>query len=197
MLRKIGLGLVLVVVAFLALVATRPAEFRIERSATIAAPADVVFAQLNDLHRWRLWEPFEREDPGMRLTYGGAPAGVGASYHFVGPKLGEGRMTVTESAPNERVAVRAEFIKPMAATNRIEFTLRPVPEGVLVTWAMSGRNSFLAKAFSVFVDMDEMVGGKFEQGLVDLKRVSEEEAHARAGATQPAPAPARVVGAAD
>lgn len=200
MLKKIGLGVVLIVVAFLAVVATRPAEFHIERSATVAAPAEVVFAQLNDLHQWSRWNPFEREDPGMKIEYSGAPSGVGASYHYVGPKMGEGRMTLTESTPNERVAVRAEFLKPMSATNLVEFTVKPAPGGVAVTWAMSGRNPFVWKAISVFLDMDEMVGGEFEKGLVELKRVSEEEegqrraaAAARAQAVAPAAARARTV----
>ncbi|HET9982146.1 MAG TPA: SRPBCC family protein [Longimicrobiales bacterium] len=198
MLKKIGVGVVLIVVAFLAVVATRPAEFHIERSATVAAPAEVVFAQLNDLHRWSRWNPFEREDPGMKITYSGTPSGVGASYHYVGPKMGEGRMTLTESTPNERIAVRAEFVKPMPATNLIEFTVKPAPGGVAVTWGMSGRNSFVAKAISIFLNMDEMVGGEFEKGLAELKRVSEEEAQRRAAAARAqavapvsAPAPAR------
>jgi hypothetical protein len=54
--------------------------------------------------------------------------------------------------------------------------LRPAPGGVTVTWAMSGRNPFLGKAISLFINMDRMVGGQFEKGLADLKQLTEAEA---------------------
>ena len=183
MLAKIGLGLIALVAVLLVVIATRPAAFRIQRTATIAAPAGVVYAQLDDFHRWARWNPFEKGDTEMRKTYAGQ-GGVGASYHYVSPSAGEGRMTFTELAPGERVAVRAEFIKPFAATHQVEFTLRPAPGGVSVTWAMSGNNNFLGKAFSLFVNMDRMVGGQFEKGLADLKGLSEAEAR-QVAAAQP------------
>jgi uncharacterized protein YndB with AHSA1/START domain len=185
MLAKTGIGIVVLAVVLAVVVATRPGAFRIQRTATIAAPAEVVFAQLDDLHRWSRWNPFEQGDPTIRITHSGAPSGVGAAYHFAGKKAGEGRMTVTETTPNQRVAVRAEFIRPMAATHQVEFTLQPVAEGVAVTWAMSGKNSFVGKAVSLVMNMDRMVGGEFEKGLAGLKRVSEAEARA---ASRPRPA---------
>jgi hypothetical protein len=177
MLVKLAIGAAAVVAVLALVIATRPAAFRVQRTAVIAAPAGVVFAQLDDLHRWGRWNPFERSDPTIRLTFSGAPSGVGASYHFVGEKMGEGRMTLAEVRPNERVAVRGEFIKPFAGTHDIEFTLKPAAGGVAVTWAISGRNRFVGKAISLFIGTDRMIGGPFEQGLADLKRVAEDEAH--------------------
>jgi uncharacterized protein YndB with AHSA1/START domain len=189
MLARIGMAAAAALVILLIVIATRPAAFRIQRSATIAAPAEVVFAQIDDLHRWERWNPFEKGDTEMRKTFEGAPAGVGSSYHYAGGRSGEGRMTLTQVEPHRRIAIRAEFIKPMAATNDIEFTLRPAPGGVSLTWAMSGNNGFLGKAISLFVNMDRMVGGQFEQGLAELKRLSETEA--RQAAAQPAAGGAR------
>ncbi|HSU14344.1 SRPBCC family protein [Longimicrobium sp.] len=176
MLAKIAIGLAAVLAVLAIVVATRPDAFLIQRTATIAAPAEVVYAQLDDLHRWGQWNPFEKSDPGIRLAFAGPASGVGSSYHFVGKRAGEGRMTISGVRPNERVTVRADFIKPMAATHQIEFTLKPAPGGVAVTWAMSGRNGFLGKAVSLVMNMDRMVGGEFEKGLADLKRVSEAQA---------------------
>lgn len=176
MLAKIGLGVLALVTLLLIVIVTQPPTFHVERSTTIEAPPEVVFAQINDLHQWSNWNPFEKVDPTIKMTYEGLSSGVGASYHYVGGQMGEGRMTITGVRPNERVAVKAEFIKPMAAVNDIEFTLEPAGEGVTVTWAMSGDNTFIGKAISLFIDMDEMVGTEFEKGLVDLKRLSEEEA---------------------
>ena len=87
----------MIVVALVVVVATRPSGFRIVRTATMAAPAPAVFAQVNDFHRWEAWSPWAKRDPGMKQTYEGAQAGTGAVYTWSGNKeVGEGRMTVVE-----------------------------------------------------------------------------------------------------
>src|SRR5580765_3883302 len=60
-----------VIALFVIIVALQPADFRITRTATIAAPAPVVFAQVNDFHNWRAWSPWEHLDPAMKRTYEG------------------------------------------------------------------------------------------------------------------------------
>src|SRR5688572_18237492 len=97
-LTYILIAVAVVVVGFVIVVAMQPADFRIERSATVAAPPHAVFEQVNDLHRWTAWSPWEKLDPAMKRTYEGAPAGAGASYSWSGNKqVGEGRMTITDS----------------------------------------------------------------------------------------------------
>jgi hypothetical protein len=169
MLKKIALALVLILVGLAVFVATRPAEFRIVRSRTVAAPPDVVHAYVNDLHKWPEWSPWEKLDPAMKREYSGAPAGPGAAYHWSGnDDVGEGRMTITDSRPPQSVTIRLEFLKPFAATNTTQFDFAPSGSGTNVTWAMTGHNNFMAKAFSAFMDMDEMVGADFEKGLAGL-----------------------------
>ena len=167
-----------VLAVLLVVVASRPADFRIAReSAAIAAPPEVVFAQLNDFHRWSKWSPWEKLDPAMKKTFSGADAGAGAVYAWDGNKqAGAGRMTLTDSKPAERIAIKLEFFKPFAAQNDTEFLLEKAPAGVQVKWAMSGQRNFGMKAASLFMDLDKLVGGDFERGLAELKRVSEEEA---------------------
>src|SRR5687767_1982965 len=52
MLKKILLGIAVVLVVFSIVVAMQPAAFQVVRNTTIAAPPAVVFAEVNDLHRW-------------------------------------------------------------------------------------------------------------------------------------------------
>jgi uncharacterized protein YndB with AHSA1/START domain len=155
-------------------ISRRPSDFRIERSKTIAAPPSAVFARLNDLHAWEAWSPWAELDPEMRTTYEGPASGVGARYSWTGnKKVGEGRVEITESRPNDLVQLRLEFLKPFKATNTTEFQLFPEEDGTRVSWTMTGRNNFVAKAFGVFVSMDEMVGKDFEKGLDRMKEVVE------------------------
>jgi len=174
MLTKILIALAVIGVVLVIVVATRPSEFRVARTATIAAPAPAVFAHVNDFHKWEAWNPWAKLDPAMKQTYEGAPAGIGAIYTWAGNhEVGEGRMTLTESRPNDLIRIRLEFLKPFKATNVGEFTFRPEGNQTAVTWSMTGQNNFMAKALHLFMNMDRMVGGQFEKGLAQMKSVVE------------------------
>ena len=73
MLKKVLLALVIIVLAFVGFVALQPAEFRVTRSATVAAPPAAVFAQVNDFHNWQAWSPWAKLDPAAKSTFSGAP----------------------------------------------------------------------------------------------------------------------------
>lgn len=156
-------------------VATRPPAFHVERSITIAAPPESAFARVNDLHAWGAWSPYEQKDPQMKRTWDGSPSGTGAVYAWAGNgEVGEGRMTIVQSDAPSRIAIKLEFFRPFAATNTATFTFVPTPEGTRVTWAMDGRKNFVAKALHLVMNMDTMVGGDFEKGLVALKTLAED-----------------------
>lgn len=174
MLGYILAGAVIVIVIFLIIVALQPSEYRVVRSASIAAPPAAVFANVNELKKWEAWNPWGKIDPNMKLTYDGPPAGVGASYAWVGNReVGEGKATITESKPSESVRLKLEFFKPMAGVSDTLFTFKSQGNQTEVTWDMTGKNNFIGKAFCLFVSMDKMIGGQFEKGLADMKVVVE------------------------
>jgi len=174
MIKKILIGLAVVLVVLVVIIALQPSHYRVERSATMNAPAAVVFAQVNDFHKWNAWSPWAKIDPAMKQTFEGAPAGTGAVYAWAGNKdVGEGRMTITDSHPSDLIKIKLEFIKPFAATNATDFTFKPQGDQTAVTWTMSGDNNFIGKTFSLFMNMDKMIGGDFEKGLAQMKSVAE------------------------
>jgi uncharacterized protein YndB with AHSA1/START domain len=176
--KKILIVLSVIIVAFLILVATRPMDFRVARTTAIAAPTPIVFAQVNELKKWEAWSPWAKLDPNAKSSYEGPPAGVGAVFGWSGNKnVGEGRMTITESKRNELVRFRLDFEKPMKGTSTAEFTFETEGNQTAVTWSMFGKKNFMAKAMSLFMDCDKMVGGQFEQGLAAMKSVAEAEAN--------------------
>src|SRR5213594_4077960 len=143
MLIKILVALAVIVLGFVGVVAMRPSEYRVARTATIAAPAPAVFAQVNDFHKWEAWSPWAKLDPAMKQAYEGALAGNGAVYTWSGnSEVGEGRMTITDSHPNDSIKIKLEFIKPFAATNATDFTFTPQANQTNVKWTMSGDNNF-------------------------------------------------------
>ena len=165
---------VVLVIAFVCIVALQPTHYHVERSATVNAPAPVVFAQVNDFHKWEAWSPWAKLDPSMKQNFEGAPAGNGAIYSWAGnSQVGEGRMTITDSHPSDLIKIKLEFIKPWTATNATNFTFTPQGNQTAVKWTMDGDNNFIGKAFGLFMNMDKMIGGDFEKGLAQMKSVAE------------------------
>ena len=178
MIKKILLGIVVMVVVLLAvvlvLVLRQPTHYTVERSTTINAPAPVVYGLVNDFHKWGSWSPWAGLDAHMKQNFEGAPSGNGAMYSWSGnSQVGEGRMTIVESRPTDLVKIKLEFIKPFAATNATEFSFTQSGNQTNVKWTMSGDNNFIGKAFSLFMNMDKMIGNDFEKGLAQMKQAAE------------------------
>lgn len=161
------------IVGVLAYAATRPDDFRVQRSATIKAPPEKIFPFINDFRRWTVWSPFEKIDPEMKRTYGATAAGPGATYAWDGNKnIGSGSMTMVDSSPS-KVIIKLDFLRPFEAHNIAEFTLVPAGDSTSVTWSMLGPVPYFAKIIHMFMNMDRMVGGQFAAGLADLKAAAE------------------------
>lgn len=181
MVRKILVGVGVLVGLLVAIVATRASTFHVERSMTIAAPATVPFSYVENFRAWSAWSPYDKLDPEMKRTYAGPASGVGATYSWAGnAKAGSGTMTVLENDAPSRIVLRLEFTAPFQATNTATFSFTPVPEGTKVTWAMDGKNSFFGKAAGLVMNMDTLIGTDFETGLANLKSISEKAAGAHA-----------------
>jgi hypothetical protein len=178
MLVKILIGVAGVLVLFAAVAPTRPSAYHVERKLEVAAPADLVFGVLNDLHQFAgvlvlFGSPLETRDPNMQKTFEGPAAGVGQSFAWSGKEAGKGKMTIEESVPGQKVGMKLEFVKPMASTATCVLTLSGTPTGSFVTWSMDGNHNFIGKAFGMFMDMDNMLGTDIEKGLAQLKTVAE------------------------
>ena len=162
------------IVGILAVAATRPDDFRVQRSASIKAPPDKIFPFINDFRQWPVWSPFEKIDPDMKRTYGPVTAGKGATYGWDGNKnIGSGSMEILDAPAPQRVTIKLDFTRPFEAHNIAEFTLAPAGDTTNVTWSMHGPVPYFGKIIHMFMDMDKMVGGQFATGLADLKAAAE------------------------
>lgn len=170
----IAVAFAVVVAGILIYATTRPDTFRVQRTATIKAPPEKIFALINDLRSWNLWSPYEKKDPAMKRTFSGAASGKGAIYEWDGDKnVGKGRMEITEATPSAKILIKLDFIKPFEGHNIAEFTMEPGSNGTVVTWAMHGPASFMMKVMGLFMDMDNMIGNDFAAGLANLKAAAE------------------------
>ena len=174
MLKTILIVVAVLIVGVLAFAATKPDTFSVQRSASIKAPPEKIFAVVNDFHRWTDWSPWEKLDPAMKRTQSGAASGKGAVYAWEGNgKAGAGRMEIIESTPASKVGIQLDFIKPFEGHNIAEFTFAPESDATRVTWTMHGPTPFISKVMQVFVSMDTLIGKDFEAGLANLKTLTE------------------------
>lgn len=174
MLKKILIALAVIVAAFVVIVSMQPAEFRVERSEVIAASPSIVHEKINDFTYWKDWSPWYKMDTTTKVELSDPPAGEGATYAWESEKIGAGNMRITSSTPSN-IDIDLNFVKPFKAENKVTFALASIHGGTRISWIMTGRNNFVGKAMCLFMDMDKMVGGDFEQGLKDIKRLSEIE----------------------
>jgi hypothetical protein len=170
-----GIALAIAVAALVAYAASKPDVFRIERSKSIDAPAERIYPLVSNLKQMNTWNPFVEPDPNIRIEYRGPEAGKGAVHTWSGNRnVGEGSIEITDAVPNSKVDMRLLMLKPMKADNAVSFTLVPNGGMTTVTWAMSGRQPFIGKLVSTFIDCERMVGGQFEKGLASLKSIAEQ-----------------------
>jgi hypothetical protein len=140
----------------------------------MSAPPAAIFAQVNDFHNWEAWSPWAKLDPNVKNSIEGPESGPGAIFKWAGnSEVGEGQMTLMESRPSELIRIKLDFIKPFEDTSDTEFTFKPEVDKTVVTWTMTGKKNFISKAVCMFMNMDKMVGGKFEEGLANLKTIVE------------------------
>ncbi|MEO8021996.1 SRPBCC family protein [Polaromonas sp.] len=166
------LGLAVLAIAVVLLLATRqPDSFRVERTASIAAPPERIFPLVNDLRQMNSWNPFVKMDPDASGSYSGPAAGLGAVYDFRGRNSGS--MRITQANAPSRVTMDLHMTGLMETHNTVNFELTPQDGSTRVTWSMEGAQPFLAKVMGVVFNMDQMVGGAFEAGLSDLKTQAE------------------------
>lgn len=164
LLGLIGLVLLLVVVGFLL-----PSHFAIARSIIIKAPAERIYAQLDDPRAWKAWSVWPRRDPAMEIKYSGTNRGIGARWDWKSKTEGNGGMTFTGGEPGKLLVYKLEFPElGMVSTGVLK--LEPADAGVKLTWTNEGEMGMNPMNRFIGQFMDKMVGPDFEAGLAQLKQ---------------------------
>jgi uncharacterized protein YndB with AHSA1/START domain len=176
MIKTIAVTVVVAVAALLLYAATKPDTFRVQRSVSIKAPPEKIFALIQDFHQWGAWSPWEKMDPELKRTYSGPASGKGAVYEWQGnSKVGQGHMEITDAQAPRKVVIKLDFLKPFEAHNMGEFLLEPRGDGTTVTWATYGPSPYMSKVIGTFMNIDDLIGRDFEKGLADLKAAAEKK----------------------
>lgn len=171
-LKRLIVGLVVLLAVLAAIAFVLPREISVSRSIRIEAPPEVVFPLVNNLQAFTTWSPWQAMDPAMTQSFEGPPEGVGARMAWVSAEVGDGTQEIVASEPNARVENRLTFsgMPPSAAV----FSLEPAGTGTMVYWDLKadmGMNPVARWMGAVL--LDGWVGSDFEKGLANLKAKAE------------------------
>ena len=172
-LKKLLLGLVILVVLLAGIGMLLPRQVHVERSATIEAPPATIFAVINGFKMFNQWSPWYDVDPSAQYTYEGPARGVGARMSWKGDpkKAGSGSQEIIESRPFEVVRSSLDFGDQGLAT--AQFALSGEGAGTRVTWGLDVDMGMSPVGRYFGLMMDKMVGTDYEKGLAGLKKLAE------------------------
>lgn len=168
-LKRILMGLGILLLLLLVVSFFLPSTVVIERSTLINAPTFMVFGEVNDFHNWAHWSPWIQKDPATVTTYSGAGQGVGAQMNWKSEVMGDGHMRIDSSEAGKSIGLQLVF-EDFGNENRAAFAFTPAGGGTSVTWKTTihlGWNP-VAKYFGLF--MPSMMGPDFEAGLENLRQ---------------------------
>jgi uncharacterized protein YndB with AHSA1/START domain len=175
MLLKIVIGIAVLVAAFVGYVSTKSGQFNYERSGSIKGTPAKIFPYLTDFKLGQEWSPYDKkEDTSIKRKFFGTENQVGSGMEFEGGKSGSGKLEITKIIPQERVEITLWMLKPFKGENHIVYKLTPEEGGTRFTWNMSGDGGFMSKLMTTVIDCEKMIGGQFEEGIANLKKVIEE-----------------------
>jgi len=149
-----------------------PSKFSVRRSVEIRAPADRIYGYIVEPKQWTKWSVWTRRDPRMRITYHGPPFGMGARWSWESRQEGSGSMELTHVEP-DRAVEYALFFPAYNMHSQGALRLEAAGGATRVTWSNEGDVGGNPLKHYLAAAMDRLVGPDFEQGLANLKAISE------------------------
>lgn len=128
MTRLIEFLIALGIVAVLALVVglVLPSHRHISESVETNRKMTIAYDTVNNLRRFKDWNPLVLRDPKMQLNVTGAEAGVGSRLDYASDEaqVGKGSWEIVESVPNEKVVIKVEDER-RGHDKTVQFLLEP------------------------------------------------------------------------
>ena len=175
LLKRITLVLLVLVVLLAVVGFFLPSHYRVERSVSIRAKPEAIYAQISNFKNWLQWTAWNQTKyPDMQVKFDGPESGVGAGYSWEGKSTGQGSIKFTRAEPGKEISYDLNFEQGKYKSLG-SITLEPSGESVKVTWSNEGELGAnpINRYFGLM--MDRMMGPDFEEGLNNLKRKVESD----------------------
>jgi hypothetical protein len=104
----------------------------------------------------------------------GEPNTVGHIYKWEGNKeVGKGEMSISKIENGATIYYHLNFIEPFASQADGLLKAENSNGATKATWTFTTKFGFIESVFMMFMNMEKMLGTDFENGLKNLKQISE------------------------
>jgi len=175
LIRNIFFSIVILIIIFLGGAYALPEKVSVVRDIEINAPADKVFAYVNDLRKFQMWSPWATIDTEMKVVYSGAETGKGQVMAWTSkdPNVGSGSQIIIDSVANKYVETKLDFGEMGFAI--ASWDLLSKDNATRIVWSFKTdlgshpMNRWMGLLF------DGWIGKDYEKGLKTLKEIVEKE----------------------
>ena len=161
--------LFLILIAFIAgsiYLATKDGDYQIEASRVIAAPAPLLFDEVNDIQSWDTWSPWRSsEDTNFEYQEEG--------FNWKSDELKDGEIITTATSPFSSIEQRLATETVLdTLESEMFWQFEPAEDSTIVTWGIRGSLGFKEKLAFLLEDKDltEMYKPLLQKGLEELEK---------------------------
>lgn len=153
-------------------------DYAVEREITINKPKQEVFAYVKYLKNQDNFSKWATMDPQMKKSYSGTDGTPGfvSAWESQKDSVGKGEQEIKKITEGERIDYELRFKEPMESTEQAYMITEAVDSShTKVKWGFYGKMKYPTNLMCLFMNIDEMVGPDFEQGLSNLKTIMEKQ----------------------
>lgn len=152
-----------------------PSKVHLERSIMVNNTPDVPYDLINDLTKFNDWSPWYEIDTNATYTNSELKTGAGACiiWNSNNTELGNGKLTITESKPNELIVTKLEVEGWDPSSASYFFTKENKTTKIIWTMDSDMGYNIIGRWFGLF--MDDLIGKDYEKGLASIKKICEEK----------------------
>ena len=174
-LKLIGMSILVLGLLIMIIGLFLPSKVHIERSIMVNNTPDVPYDLINDLTKFNDWSPWYEIDTNAAYSNSELKSGVGAwiLWKSNNADVGNGKLTITESKPNELIVTKLEVEgwDPSAAS----YLFITENNTTKIIWTMDSDMGYniIGRWFGLF--MDNLIGKDYDKGLASIKKICEEK----------------------
>ncbi|MBE0653079.1 MAG: SRPBCC family protein [Bacteroidales bacterium] len=150
-----------------------PSSKTLYRNILINRPPDAIYKLVTDFSYYKRWNPWSAQEPDAEGNMSGEPGKPGHKWSWNGKIIGSGHLEIKELEENKRIVSDLIFTSPRKMSSEDIWKFEPVNENsTRVSW---GHHAILDYPVGRYFGLmlEKMLGPEFEQGLENLKKLSE------------------------
>jgi hypothetical protein len=150
-----------------------PPTFKVTRTLRISNSAAGIYPYLNTIERWPEWTILNKsKDATLLYSFSGPERGIGGVVTFDGEKLGNGKITITDSERDHSLNFEVKLNEEQVIIHGV-ILLDPRSSGTDVSITLEGDVGFHLVNRYVILMTNQVYGTVLDETLQNLRRISE------------------------